>query len=165
MSGLRIRTKLLFPILALIPIFLLLIWLNYRSVQETEIATRHFESYGLVVAANRSYKAFLNGVADAVDTGKLGASALTALQEAAAALAKAKALNPGSQEQALAENTARLAATMSNKANLDSLTAVKAAIRDVDQALSEQLNKQHTSMGTMLATAAKDAKQIGRAHV
>ena len=158
MSGLRIRTKLLFPILALIPIFLLLIWLNYRGVQETEIATRHFESYGLVVAANRSYKDFLNGVADAVDTGKLGASALTALQEAAAALAKAKALNPGSQDDALAANIAQLAATLGNKADLASLTAAKAAIRDFDQTLSEQLNKQHTGMGTMLATAAKDAK-------
>ena len=158
LSRLRIRTKLYIPILALIPIFLLLMWINYHGLRETQIATQHFESYGHVVTANRNYKTFLNGVADSVDTGKLGESGRAALQDAVASLTKANQLNPGALGPGLQESLNRLSAIIGKNAALAALTAAKDLIRDIDQRLTTHLEQQHTDLGAMLAKNAQAAE-------
>ena len=158
LSRLRIRTKLYIPILALIPIFLLLMWINYHGLRETQIATQHFEGYGHVVTANRNYKTFLNGVADSVDTGKLGESGRAALLDAVASLTKANQLNPGELGPGLQESLNRLSAIIGKNAALAALTAAKDLIRDIDQRLTTHLEQQHTDLGAMLAKNAQAAE-------
>jgi methyl-accepting chemotaxis protein len=107
-------------------------WLDLRrSVQLAEAFPLHLDAN----AARKSYKQFVDGVTDAVDSGKLSAQAVQALRKSADSLHQLAESPSGRDALALDGELAQLADRLGTSATLATLLPQRATINRIDEGL------------------------------
>jgi methyl-accepting chemotaxis protein len=116
----------------------LLVVLLYRSFSVNELPHKLeqlFQTNDLALRATNNYKAFLNGVADAVDTGKLSDQALLALGESRASARKLAGAAPQIDLAATTAMLDKIEAAVRAKNSLETLLPLRADINAADAGL------------------------------
>jgi methyl-accepting chemotaxis protein len=105
-----------------------------------------------------SYHEFLNGVTDAVDSGKLSEAALQALDRSQEEARKVQQAAPSEALQATVDQLAKISGSLHQRNTLESLLAVRAGINQADATLKKQAeeSEQH------LAGLVRDDDQAAR---
>ncbi len=86
---LSLRSKIILQFMAvMIPVTLVLVYQTVSDLQRSNELSRAFELMELSGAAKSHYKTFLNGVTDAVDSGKLGGDSIKSLEASKEALSQ-----------------------------------------------------------------------------
>jgi methyl-accepting chemotaxis protein len=108
-------------------------WLDLRrSVELAEAFPLHLHAN----AARKAYKQFVDGVTDAVDSGKLSAKAVEALHKSADSLHQIAESPSGRDWLALDTDLAQMAGKLEASATLETLMPQRAAINRIDEGLS-----------------------------
>jgi methyl-accepting chemotaxis protein len=138
----------------MLPIAVLLFvqtWLDLRrSVQLAEAFPLHLHAN----AARKSYKQFVDGVTDAVDSGKLSAPASEALHKAADSLHQITQDSKAQEALELDADLAQLAGKLGSSATLEVLMPQRAAINRVDEGL-QRLDRQYEDQTRAVITEAQ----------
>ena len=136
-------------LLAVLPLVLILLFQGL-SVSDLPVrVNRVLGNYHLGLEASASYKNFLNGVADAVDTGKFSDKTLNALDETRL---KAEALQKASPTPIIQEAVKTLKvihAAIAEKKSIEALVPIRAAVNGADSALAagaDEIEKQLSRM-------------------
>ena len=135
--------------LAVLPLVLILLFQSL-SVSDLPVrVTRILDNYHLGLQASASYKNFLNGVADAVDTGKFSDKTLKALDDTRS---KAEALfkvSPTPNIEEAANTLEKIHAAITKEKSIGALMPLRSAVSDVDGALiaaTDDIEKQLSKM-------------------
>jgi methyl-accepting chemotaxis protein len=139
----------------LLPVALVLGYQTWSDLAASRQLNRRFEVYDLTVRANDSYKTFLNGVTDAVDTGKLGGSALAAIKDTGSLARQIESLDSPALDAGTRLQLESLSQTLQRDASLPALSTAKEAIRELDQALVRAFTKQQQELRTVLRATAQ----------
>ena len=153
MSGLSIAKLKIKPrmylqfALAITPLVLIVVF-QLASVSDLPERVNHtLGNYRTSLRALSSYREFLNGVTDAVDTGKVSQASLGALEAAAGHSRNNYADFPTPTLLAATQDLARISAAIAARNSLEGLMALKADINQVDAALQKYATEteQHLS--------------------
>ncbi|HXZ49708.1 MAG TPA: methyl-accepting chemotaxis protein [Usitatibacter sp.] len=118
---------------AVLPLLALVAWQTLERDDMPERVSAALESYDLSLEAETAFKDFLNGVADAMDTGSLGDRGLDALRRARESLGKLAPISAA--DQPLAEGTAGLATALSRDASVKALLPLKAQVQSMREGI------------------------------
>ena len=131
-------------------------WMDLRrSVQLADAFPRHLHAN----AARKLYKQFVDGVSDAVDSGKLSSQALEALHKAGDRLHETAA-SPGGQDAAELDSAlAQLAEKLDASATLANLVPQRATINSVNEGLKRFDELYEAQTGTVIAEAQTSARR------
>ncbi|MFC5496359.1 methyl-accepting chemotaxis protein [Caenimonas terrae] len=138
-------------ILAVTPLVLLLL---FQLTSVSDLPQRVNAALGRYRTANQaisSYREFLNGVTDAVDTGKVGAPALAALQQAHAGAQQIQRTAPTPTLQAAVEGMDRIGAALAANNSLAALLSIKGDINNVDVALKRLADEGEQQLSKLVA--------------
>lgn len=142
--------------LVMLPLAVLLFvqaWMDLRrSVQLAEAFPLHLRAN----AASKSYKQFVDGVTDAVDSGKLPSQALEALHKAGDRLHEIADSPNGRGAAELNTELAQLAGKLDISATLESLLPRRAAINSIRDGL-QRLDEQYESQTRAVITEAQSS--------
>ena len=106
--------------------------------------------YDLGLQASASYKNFLNGLVDAVDTGTISSKALNSLADTKATVDKLLAASPSHDIQASAEALAKLQSAIAAKNSIESITPLKSDINFIDTSLTAKIGEIKTQLSTLV---------------
>ena len=123
-------------IIVMIPLTALLI---YQTVSDTTISDRMAGAYRLQAAssaARQNFKLFVNGVVDAVDTGRVAEDAVHNLQNAVNELSSVTTGERAAEFAALSSESAALLSNVRKDHSLRGLLPLREAINGVDAELS-----------------------------
>jgi methyl-accepting chemotaxis protein len=123
--------------LAILPLVLLQL---FQLVSVSDLPERVNRGLGGYRASNQaiaSYRQFLDGVTDAVDSGKVGDTALKALVEAKAGAQQVYVVAPTPDLKVAVDALDRISAALARKNALETLIAVKADINSVASTLKK----------------------------
>jgi methyl-accepting chemotaxis protein len=140
----------------------LLVVLLYRSFSVNELPHKLeqlFQTNDLALRATNNYKTFLNGVADAVDTGKLSDQALQALRESRDSARKLAGTAPQIDLAATLALLDRIDAAVKAKNSLDTLMPLRADINGADAGLLKPVAQVKQ---LLIDTIAQDARDEAR---
>ena len=121
---------------AVLPLLAVVSYLTYADSIRADEMSLAFDSYDLATQRTAHYKRFVNGVADAVDTGRVGGAAIEALGEVAALterLAKIQG-HPGSVD----DKVAKVLETVKRDAGVQAVMPLREPIRAIDAAVAEE---------------------------
>ena len=114
--------------------------------------------YDLSLKASTSYKNFLNGVGDAVDTGTFSNNALNHLDETQKFTAALLLASPSPDIQTSAESLARLKAALAASNSMASVTPFKSEINAIDKALTEKIDEIKAHLSSLVTDDAKASR-------
>ena len=135
--------------LAVLPLALILLFQSLSVSDLPARVTRVLDNYHLGLQASASYKNFLNGVADAVDSGKFSDKTLKALDDTRS---KAEALfkvSPTPNIEEAANTLEKIHAAITKEKSIGALMPLRSAVSDVDSALiaaTDDIEKQLSKM-------------------
>jgi methyl-accepting chemotaxis protein len=118
---------------AVLPLALLL---GYQMTSRDDLPQRvnaALKSYDLSLQASDAFKDFLNGVADAIDSGRLGSNAVAALQRARAAEEKLAEISP--EDTAVSRRVSAVAAAIPANAPVSVILPLKNEVQALRLAL------------------------------
>lgn len=122
--------------LAVLPLALILLY-QFLSVSDLPVrVNRALGIYHVSLQASASYKDFLNGVADAVDSGKFSDKAIKALAETQVQTASLLKDIPSASIGGAAANLAKIQTAISGKNSIEVMMPLKAEAGSVDKALT-----------------------------
>ena len=107
--------------------------------------------YDLGLHASASYKNFLNGLVDAVDTGTIGSKAVHSLTETKDMVDKLLATSPSHDITASAAALAKLQTTIAATNSLESITPLKSEINFIDTALTAKIGEIKTQLAALVS--------------
>lgn len=137
-SRLSIRWRLYVQFtLAITPLVCLLVFQLLSVSDLPDRVNRGLARYRAGNQSVASYREFLNGVTDAVDTGKVSDAAVKALDEARAAAAQARGGAEAARLEAAMAQMETIAAALRASRNLQALLPLRAQINEVDGSLNE----------------------------
>jgi methyl-accepting chemotaxis protein len=143
-EALSLRNRLFAQIaIAIVPLALMLgyrIWSEARTADAFQLAVNSYQTASSNAA---QYRTFLNGVSDAVDTGKLGSAAIETL----AAVAKNDA-----------ESGALLLKVQSDP-SIAALVPLRDQIRAIDSRLAESVRERQNALNQMAESVSESAKR------
>ena len=111
--------------------------------------------YDLGLQASASYKNFLNGLVDAVDTGAISSKALRSLADTKTSVDALLAASPSHDLEVSAEALAKLQSAISAKNSIDSITPLKSDINSIDTGLAAKIKEIKTQLTNLVADDAK----------
>ena len=111
--------------------------------------------YDLCLRASASYKNFLNGVGDAVDTGTFSGKALASLGDTQKLTAEILKASPSSNIKVTAESLAKIQAALSANNSIGAITPLKAEINSIDKALTEKIGEIKAQLSNLVNDDAK----------
>ena len=111
--------------------------------------------YDLCLRASASYKNFLNGVGDAVDTGTFSGKALASLGDTQKLTAEILKASPSSNIKVTAESLAKIQAALSANNSIGAITPLKAEINSIDKALTEKISEIKAQLSNLVNDDAK----------
>ena len=111
--------------------------------------------YDLCLRASASYKNFLNGVGDAVDTGTFSGKALASLGDTQKLTAEILKASPSSNIKVTAESLAKIQAALSANNSIGAITPLKAEINSIDKALAEKIGEIKAQLSNLVNDDAK----------
>jgi methyl-accepting chemotaxis protein len=142
--------------LVMLPLAVLLFvqaWMDLRrSVRLADAFPLHLHAN----AADKAYKQFIDGVTDAVDSGKLSSQALAALHKAGDSLHELAASPNGRDAAKLDTELAELAGNLGTGATLESLLSRRVAINTINDGL-DRLDEQYESQTRAVITEAQSS--------
>ena len=114
--------------------------------------------YDLSLKASTSYKNFLNGVGDAVDTGTFSSNALGHLDETQKLIAALLLASPSPEIRTSAESLAKLRKHLPPATPLASVTPLKSEINAIDKALTEKISEIKAQLSELVNDDAKASR-------
>jgi methyl-accepting chemotaxis protein len=114
---------------AVLPLLLLLAWQALERDDMPQRVSAALTTYDLALEAETAFKDFLNGVSDAIDSGRLGDRGLQSLRRAGANLAKLGALSPA--DQPLAQRVGTLVDKLSSDGSVKTLLPLKDEVQQL----------------------------------
>jgi len=121
--------------------------------------------YDLCLRASTSYKNFLNGVSDAVDTGTFSSKALNSLGETQTLTAALLIASPGSGIQDTAESLAKIQAAIAANNSIGSVTPLKSEINSIDKELEVKIGEIKTQLSNLVDNDAKETRKKNQISV
>jgi methyl-accepting chemotaxis protein len=138
-------------ILAITPLVLLLL---FQLASVSDLPDRVNSGLGSYRAANQaisSYRDFLNGVTDAVDTGKVGESPMKSLQQARDGAQQIQRVSPTPTLAVAIDGLEKIGATLAARNSLEGLLSIKADIHNVDLALKRLADESEQHLSKLVA--------------
>lgn len=120
---------------ALLPLAGVMVYLALTGQRDPVVLERAVELYDVSLNASTQYKVFLTGVADAVDTGKVGTGTVSVFKDVEQRLARVRTLAP--QLDTAPSNLAKVAAALARDRSIETMMGVRADMRTVDTALAK----------------------------
>jgi methyl-accepting chemotaxis protein len=114
--------------------------------------------YDLSLKASTSYKNFLNGVGDAVDTGTFSNKALSQLDETQKLTAALLLASPSPEIKTSAESLAKLKEALAASNSIASVTPLKSEINAIDKALTEKIGEIKAQLSSLVNDDAKSSR-------
>jgi methyl-accepting chemotaxis protein len=151
-------------VLAVLPLAMLMLY-QVLSVSDLPVrVNRALGTYHVSLQASASYKDFLNGVSDAVDSGKFSDKALQALTETQAKAGVLLKATPGSNPgiQKAAETLAKIQAAITSKNSIEVLLPLKAEVGSVDLALTTFADETEKNLTKMVEDDDKATRSKNR---
>lgn len=141
--------------IALLPLLAVVGYMTYADNQRANELSVAFEAYDLSTQRAANYKRFLNGVADAIDTGRVGTAAVEALVNAASMTKRLAEVQgrAGATDAKLAEVLGVIQADPSVK----SVMPLREPIRVIDAAISEEANVAQKRLSAVIADSTSAA--------
>jgi len=128
------------------PLALLLCWQTWNDYRVSKKLVEAFPRHLQANAAGKEFKVFVDGVTDAVDSGKLSASALKALHQAHDAMRQIAAGD--GPVAAIAGDLGNLSAKLDRDASLNallplrgSITALKSGLQEIDSRYEKEIQR------------------------
>jgi len=118
--------------------------------------------YDLCLRASASYKNFLNGVGDAIDTQTFSGKALQFLGETQTLTAALLINSPSPGIQATAESLAKVQAAIAANNSIGSVTPLKAEINSIDTALTIKIDEIKSQLSNLVEDDAKATRKKTR---
>ncbi|MES2148477.1 MAG: methyl-accepting chemotaxis protein [Pseudomonadota bacterium] len=147
---------------AILPMVLLL---TYQLLTPNDLPAqvdRTVGAYDSAMQAVASYKTFLNGVSDAIDSGKLSEKAISALSDARGKAAVPDALLHSPQSQTALAQLDKLLGAVKGNASLEALLPLRADINRSDAELAHMAQDAKTTLSAIVAT---DAMRTRNGHL
>jgi hypothetical protein len=146
---LSLRNRLFLQIaIAIIPLALMLVYRIWSESRPADAFQSAVSSYQAALSGATQYRLFLNGVSDAVDSGKLGATAIDAL----AAVAKSDA------------ESGVLLLKVQKDTSIAALVPLREQIRAIDTRLNENVRERQSSLNQLAADMSASAKRGALVH-
>ena len=105
-----------------------------------------FNVYDLALRSSAEYKNFLNGVVEAVDTGKLSEKYMRSLADAGTLAAALAISSPSATTQTIASTLERINNAVTANNSLETLMPLKSDINLVDKTLAEEITNEKVNM-------------------
>ena len=141
----------------LAPLGLLLAWQTMNAVHASATLADVFPRHLQANSSRKEFKVFVDGVTDAVDSGKLSAAALKSLHQAQAGL---HAIGAGRPEVlAVEKELAGLAVRLDANSSLDALMPLRAAITAVNRGLQELDARYEADMQSVIDESRRDTQR------
>ncbi len=154
--GPKISAQFAVVVLPLATLLFVQAWLDLR--RSTQLSVQ-FPTHLAASAARKTYKQFVNGLSDAVDTGKLSAQSVAALHQAIEPLQDIARRTQAPDAIRLVDDIQSLSAKVSEQASLQQLLPLRAQITAVNEAI-EHLDQQYeTQTRSEIAAAQAGARQ------
>ncbi len=118
--------------------------------------------YDLSLQSSASYKNFLNGLVDAVDTGTISSKTQGSLAETKATVAALLVAAPSRDIEVSAEFLAKLQSAISSKNSIDSIMPLKSDINFIDTALTTKIGEIKTHLSKLVNDDAKATQNKNR---
>ena len=125
--------------IAVLPLVLVLMYRTFAISDLPATLEKLFQANDHAMHAANSYKTFVNGVADAVDTGKLGDQALQALADSRVAAGKLAGSAPQIDITATVVSLDKVANAIKAKNALETLMPLRADINAIDSGLAKPI--------------------------
>jgi methyl-accepting chemotaxis protein len=111
--------------------------------------------YDLGLQASASYKNFLNGLVDAVDTGTISSKTLSSLTDTKSTVDALLATSPSHNIEISAEALAKLRSAITATNSIDSITPLKSDINFIDTALAAKVGEIKAQLSKLVDDDAK----------
>jgi methyl-accepting chemotaxis protein len=134
--------------LAVLPLIVLVGWQGLARDDMPERVSAALMRYDLSLEAETSFKDFLNGVSDAIDSGRLGDRGLEALRTSASRLASLSALSP--DDGALATRVNALADSLARDASVKALLPLKGEVQALRKAILESSGAKREALAALV---------------
>jgi methyl-accepting chemotaxis protein len=118
--------------------------------------------YDLGLQSSASYKNFLNGLADAVDTGTIGSKTLSSLADTNKSVDALLAASPSHDIKVSAEFLVKLQSAISAKNSIDTIMPLKSDINFIDSALTAKIEEVKTQLSKLVDDDAKSTQKKNR---
>ncbi|NML42145.1 methyl-accepting chemotaxis protein [Ramlibacter sp. G-1-2-2] len=139
--------------------------LLFQLLSVSDLPERVNRDLGRYRASNQaisSYREFLNGVTDAVDSGKLSQPALKALDAARQEAQAVDEAAPGPQLKATLAQLAKISSALQQRNTLETLLAARADINQADAALKQLAEDSEQHLAGLVREDAQAARQKNR---
>lgn len=115
--------------------------------------------YDLGLQASASYKNFLNGLVDAVDTGTISSKTLRSLADTKTAVDGLVTASPSHDIEVSTEALAKIQSAIIAKNSIESITPLKSDINFIDTALTTKIGEIKTQLSTLVVDDAKATRK------
>lgn len=150
-AGLRLKQRMYLQFLiAVLPLAAVFTYQMLTRSNLPEKVDSAFNVYDLALRTSTEYKNFMNGVVDAVDTGKLNDKAVTALNNAQTLAAALAISSPSTNTQALSSSLEKIQSAVNASNTLETLMPLRNNINTVDKALADEITNQKVMMLNMV---------------
>ncbi len=151
-----LRNKIILQfIVILLPVLALLAWQTAADARRAQALDRAFLSHQLASEARAQYKAFVNGVVDGVDTGRVAGSAVAALAQAAAKLQQLQAVAPEAGLEEALQRIREVRAALERDTAIAAVLPLRATVNAVDQQLAAQAGHFEKRTGLVIEEASR----------
>ena len=119
--------------------------------------------YDLSLKASASYKSFINGIVDAVDTGKISNKTLRALADTKIAVDELRVASPTQNMDDAAATLSKIYSAISATTAIESITPFKSAINFIDTGLTDKVTEVKMQLSQLVdddAIATRDKNQL-----
>ncbi|HEX6633620.1 MAG TPA: hypothetical protein VF038_06605, partial [Usitatibacter sp.] len=135
-------------LLAVLPLIVLVGWQGLARDDMPERVSAALMRYDFALEAETSFKDFLNGVSDAIDSGRLGDRGLDALRKSASRLASLSSVSP--DDGALATRVNALADSLARDASVKALLPLKGEVQALREAILESSGAKREALAALV---------------
>jgi methyl-accepting chemotaxis protein len=144
-------------VVAILPLALLVLFQAVARNDLPERVNAALRAYDLSLDAGNAFKEFLNGVADAIDSGRLSGDAVDALKRAQASEQKLAEVSPGDRE--VADRITRVADAIPAQAPVAAILPLKAEVQSLRTALIESSDGKRKALAALVESEESGARR------
>lgn len=144
----------------MIPITMVLAYQTISDVQRSSEMSKAFQLMEQSAVTKTRYKTFLNGVSDAVDTGKLGASSIKALEDSWDGLSRMRVLDSTELvDNSILQQLASVLGVLQKDNSIEAIVPLRDKIRELDVEFS-RLNDAYVEGNSAVIKQAEHSSNI-----
>ena len=144
--------------LAVLPLAIVFSYQMLSTSELPEKIDRALSIFDMRLQASANFKSFLNGVIDAVDTGKLSSKTLASLADSKGYVAAYLTASPNPDIEATAKTLDKILEAVTANNSIEAITPLRAEINSVDKALAASAG----DLKTQLSVLVEDENRISR---